>query len=207
MMFPHIHNDDYILHKILERIIKIKQREDSSRRKLNSYLWKDQFHNLLIFSAISLSFQGDKIVRNLINTLEEYGFQYGNIPSATPIFKNYSNVQLRIKYLTQRSNLSEEALFKFQDSSFKLSPAAIPQKSGAVVVIFWYKTLHFFLKTKSSHDYGKICTKIITASIRPKPDPRKTFLPPVRISWNAKRLVIDLHRMYRKETHMQHSIA
>ena len=156
--------------------------------------------------------QEDGIVRNLINTLEKHGFQYGkNIPSATPIFKNYSNVQLRVRYITQRSNLSEEErLFKFQDSSFKLSPAAIPQKSGAVVVIFWYKTIHFFLKTKSSHDYGKISTKIITASIRPKPDPRKTFLPPVRISWNAKRLVIDLHRMYRKETHMhaaQHSIA
>ena len=36
-MFPHIHNYDYILHKLLERITKIKQREDSSRRKLNSY--------------------------------------------------------------------------------------------------------------------------------------------------------------------------
>ena len=56
----------------------------------------------------------------------------------------------------------------------------------AVVVFLWYKTMHSILKTKSSHNYGKIWTKIITASVRHKPDPRKKFSPPVRISWNTQ---------------------
>ena len=143
---------------------------------------------MLIFSAISLYFQSDKIVRNLINTLEEYGFQYGNISNSTSVIQNYSNVQLRVKYLTRRSNLSEEErLFKFQDTSFELSPAALPQKSGAVVVVLWYKTMHSILKTKSSFDYAKIVTKVITASIRP--EPRQSFSTPIRIRWNTTGLV------------------
>ena len=62
------------------------------------------------------------------------------------IFQNYSNIQLRVKCITQRYKSSEkEKLFKFQDTSFELSPHALPQKSGAIVVVLWYKTMHSFL--------------------------------------------------------------
>ena len=110
--------------------------------------------------------------------------------NSTPVFRNYSNVQLRVKYVTQTKNIShEEALFQFQDTSFTLSPAALPQESDAVVVVLWYKTMDSILKTKISHDYAKFVTKMITASVRP--EPRRRFATPVRIRWNTTRLVIQ----------------
>ena len=138
--------------------------------------------------------QDDEITRNLINTLEEYGFQHANnISSATPIFKNHSNVQLRVRYITRESKL-QKAPFRFEDTSFKLPSGALPLASDAVVVVLRYKTLHFFLKTNIP--YGNITTNIITASVRPELDPDKTFASPVRISWGTTIPVSHFHFVF-----------
>ena len=99
--------------------------------------------------------------------------------------------------MTQRYKSSEkEKLFKFQDTSFEFLPDALPQKSGAIVVVLWYKTMHSFLKDKGY--FAKISTNIITASVRPEPDPRKKFSTPVRIIWTIKRLVIHCYAFLTK---------
>ena len=129
--------------------------------------------------------------------MENYAFQYGenlkNNSNASTIFQNYSNVQLYVKFIIREDNLSaEERLFEFPDASFNLSLDALPQSSGAVVVVLWYKTINSFL-TPSLHDYhsyAKINSKIMTASVRPAP--KDKFLQPVRISWNMKELVIQV---------------
>ena len=138
--------------------------------------------------------QDNEIARNLINTLEKYGFQHAkNISSATPIFKNRSNVQLRVRYITKESNLTEVP-FRFEETSLKLPSAALPLRFDAVVVILWYKALHSFLKTNIP--YGNITTSIITASVQPEPDPNKTFASPVRISWGTTIPVSHFHFVF-----------
>ncbi len=135
------------------------------------------------------------MIRDLVITLEEYGFQYGktlkNNPNDSTVFKNHSNVQLHVKYIKQGDALSqEEKQFQFPDASFKLSPNALPSKHGAVVVVMWYKTIHSFLTTFHNDLNGKLNSKIITASVRPKPT-TESFEEPVRISWRIKELVIQ----------------
>ncbi|CAB3980612.1 adhesion G- coupled receptor D1-like [Paramuricea clavata] len=131
----------------------------------------------------------DKLIRNLVITLENYGFQYGemqknNSDVPEPI-KNHTNVQLHVKYIKQGETI-EDTSFKFQDASFNLSSSALQRKSGVIVVVLWYKTINSFL-TNSFHDnqsYARLNSKIITASVR-SAEP-KNFT--VRINWNIKEL-------------------
>jgi hypothetical protein len=133
--------------------------------------------------------------------LENYAFQYGenlkNNKNASTTIQNYSNVQLYVKFIKREDNLSEaERLFKFPDASFNLSPDALPQSSGAVIVVLWYKTINSFLTTSlhDGHSYAEINSKIMTASVRP--EPKDKFLKPVRISWNMKELVIQVYFVF-----------
>jgi hypothetical protein len=133
--------------------------------------------------------------------LENYGFQYGenlkNNSNTSTIFQNHSNVQLNVKFIKREDNLSkEERLFEFPDASFNLSPDALPQSSGAVIVVLWYKTINSFLTTSlyDGHSYAEINSKIMTASVRP--EPKDKFLKPVRISWNMKELVIQVYFVF-----------
>jgi hypothetical protein len=133
--------------------------------------------------------------------LENYGFQYGenlkNNKNASTTIQNYSNVQLYVKFIKREDNLSaKERLFEFPDASFNLSPDALPQSSGAVIVVLWYKTINSFLTTslRDHHSYAKINSKIMTASVRPAP--KDKFLQPVRISWNMKELVIQVYFVF-----------
>ncbi|CAB3980610.1 adhesion G- coupled receptor D1-like [Paramuricea clavata] len=141
----------------------------------------------------NMCMKDDKLIRDLVTTLENYAFQHGenlkNNSNASTIFQNYSNVQLYVKFIKREDNLSaEERLFEFPDASFNLSPDALPQSSGAVVVVLWYKTINSFLTTSlhDDHSYAEINSKIMTASVRP--EPKDKFLQPVRISWNMKEL-------------------
>lgn len=142
-----------------------------------------------------LVFQDDKIIRDLVITVENYGFQFEEHlkkkPSALAIFTNYSNVVLHVKYIRQATRLSqEERLFQFSDSAFEISPDALPHESGAVIVVVWYKTLHSFLRN-ILYDWNsdaEVSSEIISASVLPKP--KQTFSEPVRISWNTMTLVI-----------------
>ena len=133
--------------------------------------------------------------------MENYGFQYGenlkNNKNASTTIQNYSNVQLYVKFIKREDNLSaKERLFEFLDVSFNLSPDALPQSSGAVIVVLWYKTINSFLTTSlhDGHSYAKINSKIMTASVRP--EPKDKFLKPVRISWNIKELVIQVYFVF-----------
>ncbi len=86
----------------------------------------------------------------------------------------------------------EERIFKLPDASFNLSPNALSRK-GTVVVVMWYKKLHYFVTNTSFKDTSitKVNSKIIIASVRPEPR-RKTFEEPVHISWNSTELVFKV---------------
>ncbi|CAB4014871.1 adhesion G -coupled receptor L2-like [Paramuricea clavata] len=135
----------------------------------------------------------NKVIRDLVITLEDYGLQYGenlkNSSNTSLIVKDYPNVQLNLRYIKYAGNLSrEERIFKFPNASFNLSPDALLKESGAVVVILWYKTIHYLIKNTSSGDniYAAISSKIITVNVRPE---RKVkFSEPVRISWDLAEL-------------------
>ena len=130
-------------------------------------------------------------------TLENYAFQYGeNIKTNPNASANltFQNVQLHVKYIKQGGNLSgEESLFKFSDASFNLSPDALSNTSGTVVVVMWYKTLHSFMTNislKDTYTDTDINNEIIIASVRPKPP--EEFKEPVRITWKSTELVIQV---------------
>ncbi|XP_028410393.1 adhesion G protein-coupled receptor E1-like [Dendronephthya gigantea] len=131
------------------------------------------------------------LVRDLAITLQNYGFQCGeklkNNKSTLPIFRNHSNVQIRVKYQKPSEFPPQERVFNFPNTSFILSPDAIRNTSGAVVVVVWYKTLNLFL-TNIDYDGSNhtINSKIITASVRP--EPKMSFKEPVRIIWDGKGL-------------------
>ena len=106
------------------------------------------------------------------------------------IFQNYLNVQLRVKRINNSENCIStpaERLFTFPYVSFNLSSSALPLNFSAIAVVMWYKTLHSFL-TNTFNDNEEIKSKIITASVRPKPTEK--FSQPVRIIWNMKRQVM-----------------
>ncbi|XP_028400846.1 fibrillin-3-like [Dendronephthya gigantea] len=130
-------------------------------------------------------------VRDLAVTLQNYGFQCGeklkNNKSTSPIFRNHSNVQIRVKYQKPSEFPPQERVFNFPNTSFILSPDAIRNTSGAVVVVVWYKTLNLFL-TNIDYDGSNhtVNSKIITASVRP--EPKMSFKEPVRIIWDGKGL-------------------
>ena len=132
------------------------------------------------------------MIRDLVITLEEYGFQYGknlkNNPNDRNELKNHSNVQLHVQYIKRGNNLSKRETFKFPNASFSLLPNALATKSDAVVVVLWYKTINSLLRNGDQID-GKLNSKIITASVQPEPE---TFAEPVRISWNVEELVIQV---------------
>ena len=135
------------------------------------------------------------MIRDLVITLEDYGFHYGenlkNSSNTSLIVKDYPNVQLNLRYIKYAGNLSpEERLFTFPNASFKLSLDALLKKSGAVVVILWYKTIHSLIKNTFHGDniYAAISSKIITVNVRP--EQKKKFSEPVRISWDLEELVI-----------------
>ena len=87
----------------------------------------------------------------------------------------------------------EERLFQFPNASFNLSPDALSNISGTVVVVMWYKTLHSFMTNTTFKDSSnaKVNSEIIIASVRPEPR-REWFKEPVRISWNSTELVIKV---------------
>ena len=135
------------------------------------------------------------MIRDLVITLEEYGFHYGenlkNSSNTSLIVKDYPNVQLNLRYIKYAGNLSpEERLFKFPNASFNLSPDALRKESGAVVVILWYKTINSLIKNTFHGDniYAAIRSRIITVNVRP--EQKKKFSEPVRISWDLAELVI-----------------
>jgi hypothetical protein len=138
------------------------------------------------------------VIRNLVITLENYGFQHGekqknNSDGTEVILKNHTNVQLHVKYIKQGETI-EDTSFKFQDASFNLSSSALQRKSGAIVVVLWYKTINSFL-TNSFHDnqsYARLNSKIITASVRSAEPNNFT----VRINWNIKELVIRIYFVF-----------
>ena len=104
----------------------------------------------------------------------------------------YQNVQLHVKYVKQGGNLPREGrLFKFPDASFNISPDTLSNTSGTVVVVMWYRTLHYFMTNTSFKDTrnAKVNSEIIIASARPK-QRKEWFKEPVRISWNSTELVI-----------------
>ncbi|XP_028410421.1 CD97 antigen-like [Dendronephthya gigantea] len=130
------------------------------------------------------------VIRDLVMTLENYGFQCGNkLENNTynsSVFQNRSNVQLHVKYLKTNVELAQkERLFNFSNASFSLSRDALATESGAVVVILWYKTLNSFLGKRLSgkNVYATVNNKIISASVRP--EPRIPFREPVRITWDT----------------------
>ena len=125
--------------------------------------------------------------------MENYAFQYGeNLKNNSNSSDNFifQNVQLHVKYVKQDGTLSrEKRLFKFPDASFNLSSNAL-SPNGTVVVVMWYKTLHYFMTSTSFKDTNntKVNSKIIIASVRPEPR-KETFKEPVHISWNSTELV------------------
>ncbi len=133
----------------------------------------------------------------MVITLEDYAFQYGenlkNNPNASANL-TFQNVQLYVKYIKQGGNLSgEERLFKFPDTSFKLSSNALSNTSGTEIVVMWYKTLHSFMTNTSltvTHTNTDINNEIVIASVRPKPP--EEFKEPVRITWKSPELVIQV---------------
>ena len=150
----------------------------------------------IIINANSFSYEG---IRNMINTLESYSFQYGeNLSnskfSINSVFLSYSNIQLRIKLINPNVELTqEERQFNLSASLFHLSRDALPQKSGSgsTVVVICYKALNSFFTTSfTSADSleGEIKSQIITARIRPKPS-AVHFEKPVRIIWDTEKLV------------------
>ncbi|XP_028410397.1 latrophilin-like protein LAT-2 [Dendronephthya gigantea] len=74
----------------------------------------------------------------------------------------------------------------FPNASFIISSDAIPEKSGSLAVVVWYKTLNSFLGEKfhTSDDYVKVNNKIITASVRPQSKILQ-FTQPVQIIWDG----------------------
>ncbi|XP_028410390.1 adhesion G protein-coupled receptor B3-like [Dendronephthya gigantea] len=130
----------------------------------------------------------ERLIRDLVITLQNYGFQLGEVlkndRSSSRIFQNHSNVQLYVTY-QKRSELSpQNSLFNFPNSSFTLSPDALSNDCGAVIVVVWYKTLNLVLrKSGFNGDYHAIKSRIIIASVQP--EPRMPFKEPVRISWDA----------------------
>jgi hypothetical protein len=112
---------------------------------------------------------------------------------------------MHIQYITQAKYFSREGrLFRFPGASFNLSPDALSNTSGTVVVVMWYKTVHSFM-TKSfygNHTHAKVSNEIIIASVEPKPR-KKTFEEPVRISWNSLELVIQSHSYYFSKLSLQ----
>ena len=157
------------------------------------FLFYSSFTFFPRFTYLLLNFQDGKIISNLITTLESYGFQEGenfkNTTNTTTVFRNLSNVQTYVKYIKPNGNLSmEEKLFTFQDASFVLSQDALPPSvdaTGAVVVVFLYRTIHSFLKNsfRTRGGFGKINSKIFTVSVRP--EPKEQFSEPVRLIWNT----------------------
>ncbi|XP_028400849.1 adhesion G protein-coupled receptor E1-like [Dendronephthya gigantea] len=133
----------------------------------------------------------ERLIRDLVITLQNYGFQLGEVlkndRSSSRIFQNHSNVQLYVTY-QKRSELSpQNSLFNFPNSSFTLSPDALSNDCGAVIVVVWYKTLNLVLrKSGFNGDYHAIKSRIIIASVQP--EPRMPFKEPVRISWDATEL-------------------
>ncbi|XP_028410398.1 adhesion G protein-coupled receptor L3-like [Dendronephthya gigantea] len=130
------------------------------------------------------------VIPNLVTTLENYGHQYGEeIRNNTngSISQNASNVQLRVKYMENTGNLSlEDRRSNFPNASFIISSDAFPNKSGSLAVVIWYNTLNSFLGEKfhTSHDYVKVNSKIITASVRPQ-SKMPNFTQPVQIIWDT----------------------
>lgn len=134
--------------------------------------------------------QDKGVIRDLVMTLENYGFQCGNsLENNTynsSVFQNHSNVQLHVKYLKSNNKLAKrERLFRFSNATFSLSPDALATESGAVIVILWYKTLNSFLGKDLSGDnvYATVNRKVISASVRP--EPRMPFRKPIRIIWDT----------------------
>ena len=132
------------------------------------------------------------MIRDLVITLQNFGFQYGeNLKknkNISPILHNFSNVHMRVRY-HKRSELSpQDRIFHFPNASFILSPDAILNNSGAVVVVMWYKTLNLFLTSMNYNgNMHTINDRIITASVQP--EPKMSFEEPVRISWDRKEMV------------------
>ena len=134
-------------------------------------------------------------------TLETYGFQYGdflkNNTQASSISQIRSNVELQVKYVAQTGVLSsEENLFKFPNASLNLSPDALPEDSGAVIVVILYNTLNFFLVDNFHTDdkYADVNSSIISAGVQPQP--KTPFKEPVRISWETEKLVMKIHSIH-----------
>ncbi|XP_028410401.1 latrophilin-like protein LAT-2 [Dendronephthya gigantea] len=130
------------------------------------------------------------VIPDLVTTLENYGLQYGEeIRNNTngSISQNASNVQLRVRYMENTGKLSlEDRRSNFPNASFIISSDAIPKESGSLAVVVWYNTLNSFLGEKfyTSHDYVKVDSKIITASVRPQSKMLK-FTQPVQIIWDT----------------------
>lgn len=135
------------------------------------------------------------MIRDLAITLQNYGFQCGehlkNRKSISPVFQNHSNAQIGVKYLKRSESSNEDRIFKFPNTSFTISPDALPKYSGAVVVVVWYKTLNLFL-TGNYDDVNNytINSRIVSASVQP--EPIRSFEEPVRISWNEGELVMEI---------------
>ena len=88
----------------------------------------------------------------------------------------------------------EERTFRFPNASFNLSSDALSKTSGTKVAVMWYKTIHDFISNSFEGRpvlYGKVNSKIITASVRPTPEP-KQFKEPVRMTWNLIEMVIKV---------------
>ena len=131
----------------------------------------------------------DTIIRDLVNTLEEYAFQYvyyfKKNASASPFVSlDKQNFHLQARYIKNANKASnKEISFMFSNGSFNLSPDAL--SSETIVAVVWYKTIHSFISNtfRGSNIYGEVKREIVTASVRP--DPRGKFEKPVRISWNV----------------------
>ncbi|XP_028401048.1 adhesion G protein-coupled receptor L2-like [Dendronephthya gigantea] len=131
------------------------------------------------------------VIPDLVTTLENYGLQYGEeIRNNTNGFisQNSSNVQLRVRYMenTAGNFTLEDRRTNFPNASFIISSDAIPEESGSLAVVVWYKTLNSFLGEKfhTSNDYVKVNSKIITASVRPQSKILQ-FTQPVQIIWDT----------------------
>ncbi|XP_028410420.1 CD97 antigen-like [Dendronephthya gigantea] len=162
----------------------------------------DENLNILSPASNILDIRNEKIwknmtdgeaIRQLVITLENYGFQQGDIlknnTRANSIFQGRSNVQLQVKYVARKGVLSyEENLFDFPNASLNLSPDALPKESGAVVVVIFFKTLNSFLVDNFYTDdkYADVNSSIISASVQPQP--KTLFKEPVRISWETEKL-------------------
>lgn len=142
-----------------------------------------------------------EVLKDLVLSLEDYGFQLGrNLTSNKAdsiVVKKSSNIELHVKVVKPRSySLSHYTLFQFPNSSFNLTPNAFvaSENATAVAVVVYYRTLHSILtQEKLRLRQTNLTTKktghmingrIITASVRPNPP--KEFETPVRIRWKNK---------------------